>query len=112
MTECFIVMEIKEKMINSPDSSSVDFQVMVAFSDSQLCSYCPSGTVLFAYSTMKISIKMQLLKVQLSRKDHIGTKKQQECLGVKSCPGVLLLIMLLVTKLEPKQQSKIKPDEH
>lgn len=107
MTECFIVMEIKEKMINSPDSSSVDLQVMVAFSDSQLCSYCPSGTVLFAYSTMKISIKMQL-----GRKDHIGTKKQQERLGVKSCPGVLLLIMLLVTKLEPKQQSKIKPDEH
>lgn len=45
---------------------------MVATSDSQLCSYCPSNIVLFAYNTIKIPIKMQLLKVQIGRKSHLG----------------------------------------
>lgn len=47
MKECFFLMKIKEKMINSPDSSLVDFQVVVAFSDSHLCSCCPRNIVLF-----------------------------------------------------------------
>lgn len=68
-------MKIKEKMMNSSDSFLVDFQVMVAPSDSQLYSCWPSSIVLFPYSTMNITIKMQSLKVEIGRKGHLGTKK-------------------------------------
>lgn len=51
-------------MINFPDFSVVNFLVMVPASDGYFCSYCPSNMLaILAYSKMKMSIIMQLLKV-------------------------------------------------
>lgn len=38
-------MEIKDKAINFPDSSSINFQVTGAPSDGQFCSCCPNSIV-------------------------------------------------------------------